>query len=75
MELLLIVLVLLFLFGGGGYYGAENVVVSLAESLESKNCRNVIGVFHSERQRNEELVRQAEQMREDGELELQDEMW
>ena len=50
----------LHLISSGGYYGAENVVVSLAESLENKNCRNVIGIFHSERQRNEELVRQAE---------------
>lgn len=50
----------LHLISSGGYYGAENVVVSLAQSLERKNCRSVIGVFHSERQRNEELIRQAE---------------
>jgi glycosyltransferase involved in cell wall biosynthesis len=48
------------LISSGGYYGAENVVVSLAESLEQKNCRSIIGVFHNERQRNEELIRQAE---------------
>ncbi|MGA7794142.1 MAG: glycosyltransferase family 4 protein [Candidatus Acidiferrales bacterium] len=47
------------LISSGGYYGAENVVVSLTESLANKNCRSVIGVFHNDRQRNEELVRQA----------------
>ncbi len=50
----------LHLINSGGYYGAENVVVSLAESLERKNCRSIIGVFHNERQRNGELIRQAE---------------
>jgi glycosyltransferase involved in cell wall biosynthesis len=48
------------LISSGGYYGAENVVVTLAESLKQKNCRSIIGVFHNERQRNEELIRQAE---------------
>jgi glycosyltransferase involved in cell wall biosynthesis len=48
------------LISSGGYYGAENVVVSLSESLEQKNCRSIIGVFHNERQRNEDLIRQAE---------------
>ncbi len=47
----------LHLISSGGYYGAENVVVSLAESLERINCRSVIGVFQNERQRNEELIR------------------
>ncbi len=50
----------LHLINSGGYYGAENVVVSLSESLEVLNCRSVIGVFHNDRQRNEELIRQAE---------------
>lgn len=49
------------LISSGGYYGAENVVVSLAESLERKNCRIVIGVFRHDHKRNEELIRQAEQ--------------
>ena len=48
------------LISSGGYYGAENVVVSLSESLRQQNCRSVIGVFHNDRQRNEELTRQAE---------------
>ena len=48
------------LINSGGYYGAENVVISLAESLERQNCRSVIGVFHNAQQRNEELIRQAE---------------
>lgn len=48
------------LISSGGYYGAENVVVSLADSLQQQDCRSVIGVFHNDRQRNEELTRQAE---------------
>jgi glycosyltransferase involved in cell wall biosynthesis/acetyltransferase-like isoleucine patch superfamily enzyme len=48
------------LISSGGYYGAENVVVSLSESLENCNCRSVIGVFHNDDQRNEDLTRQAE---------------
>jgi glycosyltransferase involved in cell wall biosynthesis len=48
------------LISSGGYYGAENVVISLAESLERHNCRSVIGVFHNAHQQNEELTRQAE---------------
>ncbi len=48
------------LINSGGYYGAENVVLSLSESLERQNCRSLIGVFHNERQRNEELSRQAQ---------------
>lgn len=51
---------ILQLISSGGYYGAENVVVSLAESLERQNCRSVLGLFHNSRQRNEELIRQAE---------------
>jgi glycosyltransferase involved in cell wall biosynthesis len=50
----------LHLISSGGYYGAENVVVSLAESLEAQGCQSVIGVFHNQRQRNEEFIRQAE---------------
>jgi glycosyltransferase involved in cell wall biosynthesis len=50
----------LHLISSGGYYGAENVVGSLAESLETQGCRNVVGVFHNERQRNEDFIRQAE---------------
>jgi glycosyltransferase involved in cell wall biosynthesis len=50
----------LHLISSGGYYGAENVVVSLAVSMEAKGCRSPIGVFHDERHRNEEFVRQAE---------------
>jgi len=41
-------------------FRSENVVVSLAKSLEQQNCHSIIGVFHNERQRNEELARQAE---------------
>lgn len=48
------------LISSTGYYGAENVVVSLSESLQQHNCRSVIGVFQNEQQRNEELTRQAE---------------
>jgi glycosyltransferase involved in cell wall biosynthesis len=48
------------LISSGGYYGAENVVVSLSESLENKICKSVIGLFHNDFQRNEEFVRQAE---------------
>jgi glycosyltransferase involved in cell wall biosynthesis len=48
------------LISSGGYYGAENVVVALGESLERQNCRSVIGVFHNANQQNEELTRQAE---------------
>jgi glycosyltransferase involved in cell wall biosynthesis len=48
------------LISSGGYYGAENVVVSLAESLQQQNCRSIIGVFHNARQTNDELTRQAE---------------
>jgi glycosyltransferase involved in cell wall biosynthesis len=51
---------ILQLISSGGYYGAENVVVSLAESLERNNCGSVIGVFHNDSQVNEELIRQAE---------------
>ena len=51
---------ILHLISSGGYYGAENVVVSLAESLEAQDCRSIIGVFHNELQRNEEFIRQAE---------------
>jgi glycosyltransferase involved in cell wall biosynthesis len=51
---------ILQLISSGGYYGAENVVVSLAESLERNNCRSVIGVFHNDPQDNEELICQAE---------------
>jgi glycosyltransferase involved in cell wall biosynthesis len=51
---------ILQLISSGGYYGAENVVVSLAESLEKQNCRSVLGLFHNGRQRNEELIYQAE---------------
>ena len=47
------------LISSGGYYGAENVVVSLSESLENRNYRSVIGIFHNDGQRNEELIRQA----------------
>jgi glycosyltransferase involved in cell wall biosynthesis len=50
----------LHLISSGGYYGAENVVVSLAESLEAQGCRSVIGVFHNEHQQNVELIRQTE---------------
>jgi glycosyltransferase involved in cell wall biosynthesis len=50
----------LHLISSGGYYGAENVVVSLAESLEAQGCQSVIGVFHNAHQRNEEFIRQAE---------------
>ena len=48
------------LISSGGYYGAENVVVSLSESLEVQGCRSVIGVFHNEHQRNEDFIREAE---------------
>lgn len=48
------------LINSGGYYGAENVVISLAESLGRQNCQSVIGLFHNAQQRNEELIRQAE---------------
>jgi len=50
----------LHLINSGGYYGAENVVIALAESLERQDCRSTIGVFHNEHQQNEELTRQAE---------------
>jgi len=49
------------LISSGGYYGAENVVVSLSESLERKNCRSVIGLFRHQHHHNEELIRQAQQ--------------
>ena len=48
------------LISSGGYYGAENVIVSLAESLERQHCRSVIGVFQNTHQQNEELIRHAE---------------
>jgi glycosyltransferase involved in cell wall biosynthesis len=49
------------LISSGGYYGAENVVVSLSESLERKNCRSVIGLFRHQYHHDEELARQAQQ--------------
>ena len=51
---------ILQLISSGGYYGAENVVVALSESLARKNCRSLIGVFRHKTQQNEELTRQAQ---------------
>lgn len=48
------------LISSGGYYGAENVVVSLSESLERRNCRSVIGLFRHEHNPNEETAHQAQ---------------
>jgi glycosyltransferase involved in cell wall biosynthesis len=48
------------LISSGGYYGAENVVVALSESLEGKNCRSLIGAFEHRPHQIEELTRQAQ---------------
>lgn len=51
---------ILHLISSGGYYGAENVMVSVAESLENHDCCSTIAVFDHPRGRNEELVYQAQ---------------
>lgn len=49
----------LHLISSGGYYGAENVMVSLAESLADQGCCSTIGVFDHGHDGSEDLIREA----------------
>jgi len=51
---------ILQLISSAGYYGAENVLVCLAESLRSSGHENVIGVFHNQHKPNTEVADRAQ---------------
>jgi glycosyltransferase involved in cell wall biosynthesis len=50
---------ILFLISSEGYYGAENMVVTLAKALKASGCRCVIGVLQQPRSPRAEIVVQA----------------
>jgi len=50
---------ILQLISSAGYYGAENVLVCLAESLRSAGHENLIGVFHNQHRPNTEIADRA----------------
>jgi len=51
---------ILQLISSAGYYGAENVLVCLAESLRSAGHENVIGVFHNQHKPNTQVADRAQ---------------
>ena len=51
---------ILQLISSAGYYGAENVLVCLAESLRSSGHENVIGVFDNQHKPNTQIADRAQ---------------
>ena len=51
---------ILQLISSAGYYGAENVLVCLAESLRSSGHENVIGVFRNQHRPNTQVADRAQ---------------
>jgi len=49
----------LFLISSEGYFGAENMLVTLAESLQKQACRCTVGVFSDSRSPHVEVAEQA----------------
>jgi glycosyltransferase involved in cell wall biosynthesis len=43
------------LISSGGFYGAENMLINLAQSLEGLGCKNVVGVFDNAHHPNTEV--------------------
>jgi len=52
-------LCVLFLISSEGYFGAENMLVTLAEALERQECRCIVGVFSDSRFQHVEVADQA----------------
>lgn len=46
---------ILQLISSAGLYGAENMLISLAKSLNARGCHNVVGVFHNSHRPNGEV--------------------
>ena len=47
---------ILHLISSGGRYGAENVVLDLAESLQGLGCKPILGLFHNRHRPNTEIA-------------------
>jgi glycosyltransferase involved in cell wall biosynthesis len=50
---------ILFLISSEGYYGAENMLVTLARSLSGLGCHSIVGVFRDSRFPHTEVAEQA----------------
>ncbi len=53
-------MVVLQLISSEGYYGAENVLVNLAGSLEKMGCRSIVGVFRNAHRPHVEVATHAQ---------------
>lgn len=49
----------LHLISSGGYYGAESMVVNLANALSKQHCLSIIGVFYNEHKPHTEIAEAA----------------
>jgi glycosyltransferase involved in cell wall biosynthesis len=52
---------ILHLISSGGFYGAESVLLGLAESLNRLGCQNVIGVFQNTHRPNTDFLQAVKQ--------------